>query len=356
MVGLQKAPSTTTQSFRDLDYGFYCQSGGKFEVYESGRRRYMDRAKSAATSVRELAITAKGTVQYIVNGRVGYTSKTPITSGEGVHLAVGFHNMYPSQVTDIRAPGTCAGAGGGRLRRQANASSPGPSSFGNSVRATASANQTAATAATFAEEYTPTQLKTMLEAAEADFGDAEEARDAALAEVRLNIEVLEANHTAADADVAFQRARLAAKQVDLEAAVRRNDTAARAAGVGNVPQTFGSAASKSAGASGGGDDGASDVVANVTLVMVAILMVAAVIIAARGVSATAKQNVDYSNSASHDEDEHGYSVERKRSSWDAAANAVASAPTTDMFAWCREESEEGARAIATHGSRKQSFC
>ena len=101
MVGLQIRASTTTQSYSSLDYAVYCRPDGVFYAYESGSQRFRDSKQyGAGTSILELSVTNEGRVQYIVDGRVAYTSTKLVPRGTDLHVAVAFHN--PGAVTDMR--------------------------------------------------------------------------------------------------------------------------------------------------------------------------------------------------------------------------------------------------------------
>ena len=102
MVGLQIRASTTTQSYRSLDYAVYCRANGVFEAFESGSRRFRDSKQyGAGTSVLELSVTDAGRVQYIVDGHVAYTSTKLVPRGTDLHVAVAFHSS--GAVTDIKS-------------------------------------------------------------------------------------------------------------------------------------------------------------------------------------------------------------------------------------------------------------
>ena len=105
MVGLQIRASTTTQSYSSLDYAVYCRPDGVFYAYESGSQRFRDSKQyGAGTSILELSVTDAGRVQYIVDGRVAYTSTKLVPKGTDLHVAVAFST--PGAVTDITARAT----------------------------------------------------------------------------------------------------------------------------------------------------------------------------------------------------------------------------------------------------------
>ena len=108
MPGLQKSASTTSQSYPSLDYGFCCRPTGKFEVFEKGARKYTDtQVYDALKSDLEIRIVNKQ-VQYVVDGRVAYISKTPILDSETVHFASCFHS-HPSELRDIMTDSSKSG-------------------------------------------------------------------------------------------------------------------------------------------------------------------------------------------------------------------------------------------------------
>lgn len=98
MVGLKADASNTTDSYSDLDYAFYCMCHGLIQVYELGAVMHTLSETFTEDTKFKIHIVDK-TVEYLIDEKVSYVSKTPLE--QSLHVQIAW-NSHPSVVTDIR--------------------------------------------------------------------------------------------------------------------------------------------------------------------------------------------------------------------------------------------------------------